>query len=704
MQVLVHAFMVLVLLALSFTASAQVVLFNETFDNNHRQWSIGRVDKGRVLAVIEDGVYELSVLDDEYSCYFDKDVELPADSNWRIMMKIRQTSGDKRPFGLRFMGKPGNDRYELTVTVEQRVRVSRVVDNVFEDIIPWSNCKAVKPRNEWNVLEVRKEGDAVACFVNGQYVIGYTASYLKALGTGVGPILFREQDVEVDEILVETLYRPPLDVVADADATKIAVSLGPAINTAADELVDCISPDGSMLVFSRYGHPENIGVEKRRDIWISQKDANGNWSPPEHLPQPVNTSNENFALAISQDLNTLYLMGLYNGDGTSTPSGGISISQRTDSGWSMPQPLIVDGYYNYSLTVNCHLTPDGSVLIFSLDRSDTHGGNDLYVCFRKQDGSYTAPKNMGSVLNTIGSDVAPFIAPDGKTLFFSSDGHTGYLGRDLFVSTRLDDSWLNWSPPKNLGRPINSKSHDSFLNISAKGDVAYFSSTHRSVGASDIFTIELPKAAKPEAVFIVRGRVIDAESGAPVAAKVAYEDLVDGLPVGTANPNQATGEYQLSLAKGRLFGIRAEADGYFPLSESLDARELAEYREVQKDLYLIPLKKNTAFRLNNVFFDHGSFDLRLESYLELERLSELLSAHPDYRIEISGHTDNVGSPENNKVLSQNRAQSVANHLITLGVETARITVMGYGETKPVKKNDTEEGRQMNRRVEFTILQ
>lgn len=699
--------MTLVLLVLSTVASAQTVLFHETFDDNHRKWTVGRTGRN-VETVIEDGVFKLSLLSDKISYYFDDGIDsslvLPADSNWRIMMKIRQTSGDKQPFGLRFLAKPGHDRYELTISVEQEVMMWRMIDGKSENIIPWTECKAVKPRNQWNILEVRKIGDAIGAFVNGQYVGGYTASYLKSFGSQLGPVLHRAQDAEVDEILVETLYRPPLNVVEGADTNAKAVSLGPNINTAADELVDCISPDGSLLIFSRSRHPDNIGVDKHRDVWYSRVDSNGAWSMAEHLGKPVNTTSENFAIALTQDLNSLYLMGVYNSEGESRPYDGISISTRTKMGWSTPMSLLVDEYYNNGLTVNCHLTPDGSVLIYSLMRDDTYGANDLYVCFRKADGSYTAPRNMGPVLNTIGWEVAPYIAADGKTLFFSSDGHTGYLGRDVFVSTRLDDSWLNWSPPKNLGRPINSDAHDSFFQVTAKGDRGYFSSTKNSAGASDIFSIELPSAAKPEAVFIVRGRVLDSETGLPVMAAVAYEDLVDGLPVGTARSHPTTGAYQLSLSKGRLFGIRAEVDGYYPLNESLDSRQLDAYREVQKDLYLVPLKKNVPIRLNNIFFDLASHELRPESYPELERLAELLVVNPEFRIEISGHTDNVGKPADNTVLSQNRAQSVANHLITLGVEVARIKAVGYGETKPIEKNDTESGRQMNRRVEFTILQ
>ena len=293
---------------------------------------------------------------------------------------------------------------------------------------------------------------------------------------------------------------------------------------------------------------------------------------------------------------------------------------------------------------------------------------------------------------------------DGKTVYFSSNGHPGFGGRDLYVTRRLDETWMKWSPPQNLGTPINTDEHETFFQVPAKGDSGYYTSTKNSLGQSDIFSIALPTGAKPLAVSMIRGRVLDAETNEPVGASVVYEKLPEGSVVGTANSDPSTGGYRVALGMGAQYGVRAEADGYYPLSETFDTRELIEFDEVDKNLYLTPIRTNAIIRLNNLFFDTGKFDLRPESFPELDRLVEFLNARSGISIELQGHTDNVGSTSSNKKLSQDRVNSVKTYLVDKGIKTDRLQAKGFGESKPIGDNDTEEGRQQNRRVQFRIFE
>jgi outer membrane protein OmpA-like peptidoglycan-associated protein len=240
--------------------------------------------------------------------------------------------------------------------------------------------------------------------------------------------------------------------------------------------------------------------------------------------------------------------------------------------------------------------------------------------------------------------------------------------------------------------------------VTAKGDSGYYSSRKNSIGGDDIFSIALPQSARPQALVMVRGRVLDIETRLPLEAQVVYETLAEGRAVGTARSAPSNGEYRIALNGGEQYAVRAEADGYYPLSESLDARKLGEYEEQVKDLLMSPIKMNVAIRLNNVFFDSGKFDLRSESFPELDRLVSFLKKNATVRIEIAGHTDNIGADKDNATLSQNRVNSVMQYVVSKGIAASRLTAMGFGEARPVASNDTEEGRQQNRRVEFTIVQ
>lgn len=675
-------------------------LSKRTFDEAG-DWFTGTTSDGNCTVEADDGVMRYEEVDDNGFRYFSEVVALNPEKNWSIKMRVRQTAGqEKRAYGIAFNTANVNNIYHFLIRDDGRARFGRVKEGAYEDVDEWTSCNDVKTQGEWNILEVRKENDAISGYVNGKAIVTMTASYYRVYGDNQGLVYYGAQTLELDDLEIKQWEPMPVRPVTGVDPNVKPVSLGGQINGAADESVDCISPDGTVLYFSRKDHDGNVSRDKR-DVWVTTRMANGSWSTPTNLGAPVNTPGNNFAIAITQDLNTLFLQGTYESDGSI--GRGVSYTTRNKDGWNKPTNMQIDNYENLNSYVNSHLAPDGSVLLISIQTRDSRGSNDIYVCFRQANNTWSTPKNIGTVINTQGIEQGPFIAGDGKTLFFSSNGHPGYGGRDLYVSRRLDDTWLNWSEPENLGNGVNSDEHETFIQVSAKGDSAYYSTTKNSLGQDDIVAIPLPVGARPVALLMVRGRVLDAETKKPVTANVFYEALPSGKLAGTATSSAVDGSYRVGLVNGTLYGVRAEADGYYALSEQFDARTIGAYGESDRDLFLTPIKMNVAIRLNNVFFDVGRYELRTESYPELDRLVDFLKKNATIRIALAGHTDNVGADADNMKLSQDRINSVQTYVVAKGIPASRLTAKGFGETTPVASNETDDGRQQNRRVEFTIV-
>ena len=314
------------------------------------------------------------------------------------------------------------------------------------------------------------------------------------------------------------------------------------------------------------------------------------------------------------------------------------------------------------------------------------------------------PKHMGEILNTFDMEFAPFIASDGKTLYFSSKGHTGYGNADIFLSRRLDDTWLNWSEPKNLGPEINTENWDGYFTIPASGEIAYLSSFDNSLGGSDIFKIKLTKDAQPEPVALISGKVINSKKNEPVSANIKYKNLMTDEEMGIATSSNVDGSYTISLAGGTKYSIYAEKEGFYSVRENIDLTELKEYQEITHDLFITEIETGEIIRLNNLFFVFDTDQLLDESIGELNQLFSTLEKNKTLKIEISGHTDSKGSDAYNVDLSKRRAEAVVNYLIKNGIEPQRLQSKGYGESIPVASNETEEGRQLNRRVEFKVLE
>ena len=499
----------------------------------------------------------------------------------------------------------------------------------------------------------------------------------------------------------DTIY-PHINIDESSHYSRNAERLDNNVNSNYSDLAPVISPDGKILFFPREGDPKNLGGRNDQDIWYSDIDEKGNFSEAQNIGRPLNNTYNNFAISATPDGNSLLVGNLYFQN--APPKSGVSITHRQNSRWTYPEALNIFNFYNRSKFASFSLGSDSKTLILSLEREDTFGGHDLYISFLQNDGSWSEPKNLGNQINTAGGEHSPFLASDMTTLYFSSDGYPGYGRNDIFLSRRLDSTWEHWSEPINIGEHINTNDWNAYFSVPASGEYAYFVSTTDPVQKEDIYRIKLPQSLKPESVVLISGKVLNSKNKMSISAKIVYEELPEGKEVGTAISNDSTGEYKITLPGNKKYGFRASAEGYLGINENIDITNLSEYQEIKRDLYLVPIEKGEKIKINNLFFEFGKFDILPESYPELNRLAEFLQKNPDIKIQINGHTDNVGSNQDNQILSQNRAKSVAEYLIDKGIIRNRIKTYGYGESTPLASNNTDEGRALNRRVEFVIIE
>ncbi len=504
-------------------------------------------------------------------------------------------------------------------------------------------------------------------------------------------------------------------------------NVGSKVNSKYAEYSPIVNADESVMFFTS-SRPNDANAKLSEDgsypenIYYSVR-ANGEWGEPVNPGTPVNTDGHSANAGLSPDGQTLFIYYAVNG-------GDIYECQAVGDQWTKPVALnsnINTKYHESSAS----LAPDGKHLYFVSDRQGGVGLRDIYVSEKDAKGKWGTAQLLPTTINTPYDEEAVFSHPDGRTLYFSSKGHNSMGGFDIFKSTFENGQW---SAPQNLGYPINTPEDDVFFSLSASGRHGYYSSDRKGgLGDHDIYMITFLGNEKPminsaednllawrtkpiaETVIestlpintismtLLKGRVLDQISSQPVAAKIILTDLDKNVELATFASNAATGKYLVSLPSGKNYGITVMSDKYLFHSENFNIPEVAMYQEAEKDIYLNKIAVGSKVVLNNIFFDSGKATLRPESKNELERMVTLLKEYPSLSIEISGHTDNVGSATSNKSLSERRAKAVVDHLIQAGVNASRLTYVGYGFEQPVAPNDTEANRQLNRRTEFKIL-
>ncbi|MBS1904343.1 MAG: OmpA family protein [Bacteroidetes bacterium] len=498
----------------------------------------------------------------------------------------------------------------------------------------------------------------------------------------------------------------------------VLTNLGPSVNSAKEEFSPTLSVDGTTLYFTKdNGTSED---EYDEDIMVSEF-SNGAWQPAKDVGSGINTKSSESVNSIAADGMTMVLFGNY---ASSLGRGDLFYSvKQSDGSWGevhhFPEPINTKDFEGDGC-----LTSDGTAMLFSSDRpggvgafhekgqpyhGDKWGNTDIYVTLRQPDGTWGTPINLGPTINTSFSERKAFLHPDGKTLYFCSDGHAGLGMFDIFKSTRLNDtSWTEWSEPVNLGKEINNGADNFGYRVSTDGTKAYLSLDNREdgYGGGDIYTMTLSEAAKPAAVATISGTVTD-ENGKPLVANIRWEDLSRNRTVGELSSDPTSGSFFITLPLEKNYGYYAEKPGYYPVSKNIDLRAATTPMRQTENIVLVSIgslrDEGKGIRLNNLFFDFNKAELQHESYPELDRLVTFLHTYPDLKVEIGGHTDNKGSAQYNLSLSKKRAQSVVDYLADHGCERDRLIAKGYGDTRPVASNDTDEGRTQNRRVEVRFI-
>jgi outer membrane protein OmpA-like peptidoglycan-associated protein len=349
------------------------------------------------------------------------------------------------------------------------------------------------------------------------------------------------------------------------------------------------------------------------------------------------------------------------------------------------------------------LSADGTTLYFTSSRAGGKGGSDIWRSKLGSDGKWGAPENLGDSVNTERNEEGPFLHPDGKTLYFSSTGHPGLGSADLFFCRIKKDG--KFGRAVNLGYPINTIGDERDIIVNTAGTTAYVSSRRAGgEGGMDIYSFDLYPEARPGAVSYVKGTVINAETGEPVSARIELSNLSTGKSAALVESDPAAGTFLVCLPAGSDYALSVGKQGFLFYSENFSLSDKRSSEPFQIKVKLMPLKAGNKVILKNIFFETGSFALQDKSASELEKLLSLLKNNPQLKVEIGGHTDNVGDKQKNLVLSENRAKSVLDYLVKAGIESSRLSFKGYGDTQPLADNNSEKGRAENRRTEFKVVQ
>ncbi|MGW8161064.1 MAG: OmpA family protein [Desulfobulbales bacterium] len=502
-------------------------------------------------------------------------------------------------------------------------------------------------------------------------------------------------------------------------------NLGSGVNTRGSEFRPIISADSQTLYFTR-NRGKDAGGE---DIYYATM-SRRTWQKADNVGPPISTPDNEMMLGISADNNKMTLWGNYPG---SMGRGDIFFAEKGKKCWSevkhYPAPINTEYFDSDAM-----LPADGRTILFVSDRpgnvgafnpketlfhGDYAGNTDIYVYTENAAGEGQLI-NLGPTINTPFAEYSPFLHPDGKTLYFSSSGHYGLGGLDVFVSTRQSDSsWTEWSEPVNLGKEINGPYNDWGFQIRTEGDLAYYATAEKKSGCwegdvdtprtgcgpSNIFSTALPAIARPAVAVTVSGTVTDPDKN-PLEARIAWNDLTLNKSAGVAQSDPDSGKYVIVLPAGHKYSYAAEKEGYMGASASLDFTGITTFTEYRQDIILYPLgkliKEQISLRANNIFFDFDKSVLRPESYHELNRWVDVLKKNPDIKAEIQGHTCSIGTEAYNQKLSERRAKAVVDYLVKQGIDKNRLTMEGFGETRPAASNATKEGRELNRRVEVLL--
>ncbi|MFH1159954.1 MAG: OmpA family protein [bacterium] len=522
--------------------------------------------------------------------------------------------------------------------------------------------------------------------------------YEKYLAYNKGPVNRRwqtEENIQRCDFAIRALSNP---------VPFHPVNLGDSINTPHDEYINAISSDKQTLFFTRrlptslLTHEVSDAVEE--DFYSSNLIRDTVWGLAKNLGPPINTRGNEGAISISPDGQLLFFAACQREDGFG--SCDIYWSWKMGIHWSTPRnlgPVVNSPAWDSQPS----FSSDGKTLYFASKREGGKGSSDIWKTELLPNGDWSFPVNLGDSINTFGEEQNPFIHPDNQTLYFASKGHQGMGGLDLFYSRKLPDG--SWKKPVNLGYPINTSADEITLVVNTTGDLAYISSDKLGgKGRQDIYAFPIYPEAQPNPVTYLKGIVYDKETKKRLQARFELIDLQLNQVSVQSISDPIDGSFLVCLPTNRDYALSVSREGYLFYSDHFSLSGIREQATpFLKNIPLQPIRVGETVVLRNIFFDTDKFDLKPESYIELEKLTGLLQRNPALKIEISGHTDSISSEQHNLELSKNRARAVFDYLVQHGISPSRLTYSGYGFSQPIDTNETEAGRANNRRTEFKIV-
>lgn len=519
---------------------------------------------------------------------------------------------------------------------------------------------------------------------------------------------------DVDKIKSDEDYNKATDLLKYAKFTVEAMSnpvpfdpkVVDGISTPRDEYLPILSPDNQFALFTRVvtteGDKNSVvsSARTKEKFMFSEQSKDGSFNAGDEMPEPFNIQDNEGGATLTADNNTLFYTVCKYDNAKHYLNCDVYYSERVNGEWTPIKSVSDKINLSYSWESQPSISADGKTLYFVSDRQGGFGGYDIYRSMKNENGEWGTPINLGPVINSKGNEKAPFIHPDGKTLYFSSDGWVGMGGYDIFYS-RMNENGT-WSKPKNIGYPINSPDDEVGFFVSTDGRQGFFASNKfNGKGGWDLYSFDLYEGARPERILFLKGNISNENSTEPVKARIELKNLetkkISEIPLDTN-----TGNYVAVAPYGNDYVMTVKKEGFVYETKYIAKVDSSHPAIRQVDVAIKPIELNQSYRINDIYFGFNKFELSEASKPVLDQLIEFLSENPAIFIQIQGHTDNIGNDADNLKLSDNRARSVYNYLVLKGMPAKRLTYKGFGKTMPVADNESEEGRAKNRRTVFVI--
>lgn len=458
-----------------------------------------------------------------------------------------------------------------------------------------------------------------------------------------------------------------------------------------------MTADENFIIFTARRSTHELDDE---NIFVSRK-VKGEWVAPQSISPLINGRENEGTSSINADARIMVFTKCGSPEGQG--SCDIFYTERIGNQWKEPHPI--KEINSPSWDSHPSLSPDGRTIFFTSSRPGGFGKMDIWAAEKDSNGIWQPPYNLGGDINTAFDEETPFIHANGQTLYFASDGHPGFGKIDLFWTQKTK---TGWKKPQNLGKAINGSKDESGLFITASGKTGLFcieERRDRDLLSSQIQMFKVPPAMMLGSVCsYLTGNVFDAVSKKRIPAVVEMVNMETGKTEFNMSSDPEFGSYTAVVKQGTSYGLFVSKIGYLFHSQvvKIDSADLNP-EGIRQDIYLEPIRAGASIVLNNLFFASGKADLLEASLVELRKAGRLLSLNPQLKIEISGHTDDVGKDADNLILSQKRAQAVVDNLVKQGISRTRVIAKGYGESKPLNDNGNDEKRSINRRIEFRIL-